>query len=64
MKKTSELLVETTLKSGILNYFLCQGDFIALGRIRIRIRFFSEVGSGYGQNGPDPPTTLAYRYLS
>jgi hypothetical protein len=36
--------------SGILNYFLSQGDFIALGRIRIW--FFSEVrsGSGSGQN--------------
>jgi hypothetical protein len=54
MNKTSELLVKTTLNSGILNYFLSQGDFIAVGRIRIR--FFSEVGSGSGQNGPDPPT--------
>jgi hypothetical protein len=39
MKKTSELLVKTTLNSGILNYFLSQGDFIALGRIRIRFFF-------------------------
>jgi hypothetical protein len=41
-----------------LNYFLSQGDFIALGRIRIWDPdpvFYSEVGSGSGHNGPDPP---------
>jgi hypothetical protein len=38
MKKTSELLVITTYNSS------SQGDFIALGQIRIR--FFSEFGSG------------------
>jgi hypothetical protein len=30
------------------------GGFIALGRLR----FFSEVGSGSGQNRPEPPTLL------
>jgi hypothetical protein len=48
MKKTSELLVKITLNSGILNYFLSQGDFLALGRIRIRSRLFLKVGSGSG----------------
>jgi hypothetical protein len=53
-----------------LNYFQCQGDFIALGRIRIRFFFRGRIRirirskwTGSGQNGPDPPTlTVHIRY--